>query len=118
MFFLNLYMNGVVREVQARTLERRVQLVRDGKEKWEVSQLLFTDDTVLVADRKKKVCRRKKFGKVCSRRKLKVNVAKSKGSIPFYNRYDISIWCSYVPSFRLRENWSFIKNSCVSFTMK
>ena len=48
------YMDRVVREVQARTLGRRAQLVGDGKLKWKVSQLLFADDTVLVADSKEK----------------------------------------------------------------
>ena len=50
----NLYIDRLVREAQARTLGRGAQLVGDGVEKWEVSQLLFADDTVLVADNKKK----------------------------------------------------------------
>ena len=50
-------MAGVVREVQARTLGKGATLVDDGEEKWEVSQLLFPDDTVLVADSKKKLQR-------------------------------------------------------------
>ena len=41
----NLYMDGVVREVQARTVGRGPQLVGDDQEKWEASQLLFADDT-------------------------------------------------------------------------
>ena len=41
-----------IREVQARTLGRRTQLVSNGEEKWEVSQLLFADYTVLVVDSK------------------------------------------------------------------
>ena len=44
----NLYMDGVVMEVQARTHGRGVQLLSDGEEKWEVSQLLFADETVLL----------------------------------------------------------------------
>ena len=51
----------------------------DGEEMWEVSQLLFAEDTVLVADSKKKLERLVEgFGRVCRRRKLKVKVVKSK----------------------------------------
>ena len=51
----------------------------DGKEKWAVSQLLFADDTVLVGDSKKNLERlMEEIGWVCRRRKLKVNVVKSK----------------------------------------
>ena len=50
-----------------------------GEEKWEESLLLFADDTVLVADSKKKFVRLvEEFGRVWRRRKLKVNLAKSK----------------------------------------
>ena len=62
-----------------RTLGRGAQLVSDSEEKWEVSQFLFADDTVLVADSKKKLeMLVEEFGRVCRRRKLKVNVARSK----------------------------------------
>ena len=41
--------------------------------------MLFADDTVLVADSKKKLERLvEKFGRVCRKRKLKVEVAKNK----------------------------------------
>ena len=78
-WLFNLYMDGVVREVRARTLGRGAQLVGTDEEKWEVSQLLLADDTVLVADSKKKLERLvEEFGRVCMRKKLKVNVAKIK----------------------------------------
>ena len=77
-WLFNLYMDVVVREVQARTLERGAQLVGDGEDKWEVSQLPFADDTVLVADSKKLERLVEEFSRVCRRRKLKVNVMKSK----------------------------------------
>ena len=41
-------MNRVLREVQARTIGRESQLVGDSEEKWEVSHLLFADETVLL----------------------------------------------------------------------
>ena len=46
--------------------------------RFEINQLLFADDTALVAD-SKKLCRLvSQFGRVCERRKLRVNVGKSK----------------------------------------
>ena len=44
-----------MKEVHAKTLGRGAQLIGDGEEKWEVSQLLFADNTVVVADSKKKL---------------------------------------------------------------
>ena len=41
--------------------------------------LLFADDTVVVADSERKLCQSvTQFGRVCERRKLRVNVGKSK----------------------------------------
>ena len=47
---------------------------------WELNQLLFADDTVVVvADSERKLCQLvTEFGRVCERRKLRVNVCKSK----------------------------------------
>ena len=46
--------------------------------RFEISQLLFADDTALVADSEEKLCRlASEFGRVCER-KLRVNVGKSK----------------------------------------
>ena len=46
---------------------------------FEVNQLLFADDTALVADSEEKLCKLvSEFGRVCDRRKLRVNVGKSK----------------------------------------
>ena len=47
--------------------------------RFEIDQLLFADDTALVADSEEKLCRLvSEFGRVCERRKLRVNVGKSK----------------------------------------
>ena len=47
--------------------------------RFEINQLLFADDTAQVADSEEKLCRLvSEFGKVCERRKLRVNVGKSK----------------------------------------
>ena len=51
--------------------------VNDGR--FEINQLLFTDDTALVADSEQKLCRLvTEFGRVCERSKSKANVGKSK----------------------------------------
>ena len=52
----------------------------DGNDnEWELNHLLFADDTMMVADSERKLCQLvTEFGRVCERRKLVVNVGKSK----------------------------------------
>ena len=58
-----------MRKVQARTLRRGAQLVGTDEEKWEVSQWLYTDDTVMVVDSKNKLERLvEEFGRACRRK--------------------------------------------------
>ena len=69
----------MVREVNARVLGRGLKLVDGNNNGWELNQLLFADDTVVVADSERKLCQLvTEFGRVCERRKLRVNVGKSK----------------------------------------
>ena len=78
-WLFNLYMDGVVREVEARVLGSGLELVGANGQDWILSQLLFADDTALVADSEEKLQRLvTEFGRVCDRRKLRVNVGKSK----------------------------------------
>ena len=78
-WLFNIYMDGVVREVNASVLGRGLGLVSEEGEEWCVNQLLFADDTALVADTEEKLARLvREFARVCGRRKLKVNVGKSK----------------------------------------
>ena len=77
-WLFNVYMDGVVREVKAEMLKNGVKLRMNGRE-WEIGLLLFADDTALVADSSEKLRRIiESFARVCTRRKLKVNVGKSK----------------------------------------
>ena len=77
-WLFNLYMDGVVREVNARILGGGLSLENAGRE-WSLKQLLFADDTALVADTEEKLGQLvEEFGRVCRRRKLRVNVGKSK----------------------------------------
>ena len=65
--------------MKVRILGRGAQLVGDGEEKWEVSQLLFADDTVLVAYSKRELGKLvEEFSRAYKKRILKVNVAKNK----------------------------------------
>ena len=78
-WLFNLYMDGVVREVNTRVLGRGLKLVDGNENEWELNQLLFADDTVVVADSERKLCQLvTEFGRVCERRKLRVNVGKSR----------------------------------------
>ena len=69
----------MVREVNVRVLGRGLKLVDENDNECELNQLLFADDTVVVADSERKLCQLViEFGRVCERRKLRVNVGKSK----------------------------------------
>ena len=47
--------------------------------RFQINQLLFADDTAPVSDSEEKLCRLlSEFGRVCKRRKLRVNECKSK----------------------------------------
>ena len=72
-------MGGVVREGNVRVLGKGLELLSANGGRFEIDQLLFTDDTALVADSEEKLCRLvSEFGRVCERKKLRVNVGKSK----------------------------------------
>ena len=71
------YMDGVIREVNASVHGKTLELLSVNGGIFEINQLLFADDTALVADSEEKLRRLvSEFGRVCER-KLKVNVGKS-----------------------------------------
>ena len=73
---MNSIKNG---EVNVRVLGKVLELLSVNGCRFEINQLLFADDTALVADSEEKLCRLvSEFGRVCKRRKLRVNVGKSK----------------------------------------
>ena len=64
-----------------------MELLNANGGRFEINQMLFADDTALVADSEDKLCRFvSEFGRVCERRKLRVNVGKSK--VMRCSRYD------------------------------
>ena len=50
-------LDGVVREVNARVFEKGQELLSVNDGRYEINQLLFADDTELVADSEEKLCR-------------------------------------------------------------
>ena len=70
-------MGGVVREVNVRVLWKGLELLSMNGGNVEINQLLFADDTALVAD-SEKLCRLvNEFSKVCEIIKLRVNTGNS-----------------------------------------
>ena len=69
----------MVRKVNVRVLWKGLELLSANGGRFEINQLLFADDTALVADSEEKLCRLvSEFGRVCERIKLRVSVGKSK----------------------------------------
>ena len=78
-WLFNVYIDGVVPEVNVGVLGKRLELLSANGGRFEINQLLFANYTALVTDSGEKLCRLvSKFGRVCERRKLRVNVGKSK----------------------------------------
>ena len=78
-WLLNECMDSVVWDVNARVLGKRLELLSVNGRRFEINQLLFADDVSLVADSEEKLCRLvSEVGRVCERRKWRVNVIKSK----------------------------------------
>ena len=76
-WLFNVYMDGVVQDVNVRVFGKGLELLNANGGRFEINQLLFADDTSLVADSEDKLCRLvSEFGRVCKRRKLRVNVGK------------------------------------------
>jgi uncharacterized protein YpiB (UPF0302 family) len=74
----NIFIDGVVREVKARVFERGAALMSDSGSEWQLNQILYVDDTALETEEKCTFPRLvSQLGRVCKRRKLSVNAAKS-----------------------------------------
>ena len=55
-WLLNVYMDDLVREVNARVLGKGLEQLHVNGGRFEINQLLFADDTALVADSEEKLC--------------------------------------------------------------
>ena len=70
-------MDGVVREVNARVLDKGLELLSVNDGRFEINQQLFVDDTAVVVGSVKKLCRLvTEFSRVCEKT-LKVKVGNS-----------------------------------------
>ena len=49
-WLFNVYMDGVIREVNVRVLGKGLELLSANDGRFEINQLLFADDTALVAE--------------------------------------------------------------------
>jgi hypothetical protein len=77
-WLFNLYMDGVMKELMVGVAGEGVRMVENGRE-WRLPCLLYADDLVLCGESEESLRRLvERFGKVCKRRGLKVNVDKSK----------------------------------------
>src|SRR5678816_3730592 len=77
-WLFNLYMDGVMKELEMGVAGNDVRMMENGDE-WEVPYLLYADDLVLWGESEESLRGLvKRFGRVCKRRGLKVNVDKSK----------------------------------------
>ena len=56
-WLFNVYMDGVVREVNVRVLGKELELLSKNGSRFEINELLFADDTALVDDSEEKLCR-------------------------------------------------------------
>ena len=56
-WLFNVYVDGVVREVNVRLLWKGMELLSENGGRFELNQRLFADDTELVADSEEKLCR-------------------------------------------------------------
>ena len=64
-WLFNVYVDGVVLEVNDRVLGKGLELLSVNGGRFEINQLLFADDTVLVPDSEEKLCRQvSEFGRV------------------------------------------------------
>ena len=64
--------------MNVRGLVKGLELLSANGGRYEINQLLFADDTAQVADSEEKLGKLvSEFGRVCERRKLRVNVGKS-----------------------------------------
>ena len=78
-WLFSVYVDGVAREVNVRVLRKGLELPSVHDWRFEINQLLFADDTALVADSEQQLCRLvAEFDRVFEKRKLRVNVGKSK----------------------------------------
>src|SRR5678816_4589043 len=72
---------GVMKELEVGVAGNRVRMTENG-DKWRVPYLLYADDLVLCGESEESLSGMvERFGRVCKRRGLKVNIDKSKVTV-------------------------------------
>ncbi len=100
-WLFNIYMDGVMRKVKGKVGEAEVRLYDEGR-KWVLNSILFADDTVLIAESERNLQNLVTvFDSVCKRRKLKVNVNKSKVMICEQGRSEV---VDFACPYRVKKN--------------
>src|SRR5678816_490260 len=75
-WLFNLYMDGVMKELEVEVAGDSIRMMENGRE-WIVPYLLHVDDLVLCCESEESLRGlAERFGRVCKRRGLKVNVDK------------------------------------------
>ena len=78
-WLFNVYMDGVVREVDAGVTGKGLELLSVNGGRFEINQLLSAHDTALEADSQERLCRLiTEFRRVCEKIKLTVNLVRVK----------------------------------------
>jgi hypothetical protein len=54
-WLFNIFIDGVVREVNSRVMEKGVALVSGNGREWQLNQILYADDTALLAYKESKL---------------------------------------------------------------
>ena len=68
-WLFNVYMDGVVREVNVYVLGKGLAMLSGNGSRFAINQLLFADDTALVAVLEEKLCRRvSEFDRACEKK--------------------------------------------------
>ena len=87
-WLFNIYMDGVMKEFRMRTAGKGAKMFKNGR-MWTVPACLYADDAVLFAESEQELQRMvTEFDRVCERRKLRVNVGKSKVMVFERRDYD------------------------------
>ena len=94
-WMFNVYVDALLRKVNVWGVGKGLELLSANGGRFEVNQLLFADDTAQVTDFEEKLCRLVSVcGRICERRKLRVNVGNNLKQVfiyiylnIFYNKY-------------------------------
>ena len=78
-WLFDIFFDIVVRQINERGMGRRVKMTYENGRGWEIKQVLYADDTVMVAETREHLHHIvSEFERPCEGMRLKINVGKSK----------------------------------------